>query len=252
MRTFHYQNKLMKTISNPTQLKQTFRIESLEPFGILIDGENNHSIETIDRSFLYRMALSEKIILLRNFTPLQKEEFHNFCLSFPNKSLLHWESGPIMEMKVTDKPTNYLFSNERVPFHWDGAFHTSPSFLMFQCIVPPAPNAGGETLFTQTELILKNASSQTLNHWKKVQLTYRTEKRSTTAVKSQYPWFKTILKQETLFCDTPKQSKRNSIQCPWRFEELLRKKWPLLKMKWHIFFMILTIVMNMNGNKAMY
>lgn len=91
------------------------------------------------------------------------------------EELLHWDFGPLMEMKFEMSAKNYLFSSEDVPFHWDGAFHREPRFLLFYCT--QSSGRGGATTFADTERIWEMMSPSDRKEALKVQLTYRTEKK---------------------------------------------------------------------------
>jgi alpha-ketoglutarate-dependent taurine dioxygenase len=88
--------------------------------------------------------------------------------------LLHWDFGPLMTMKYDVSAENYLFSDENVPFHWDGAFYKEPKKLLFYCT--ETDGTGGETLFTDTEKIWDDLSAQDQELLKKVTMIYRTQK----------------------------------------------------------------------------
>ncbi|MFA5583256.1 MAG: TauD/TfdA family dioxygenase [Bacteriovoracaceae bacterium] len=90
--------------------------------------------------------------------------------------LLHWDFGPLMEMKYDPKAQNYLFSKEKVPFHWDGAFFREPLKLLFYCT--ESSTSGGETLFTNTEKIWESLPQEIREECLKVTLSYRTEKKA--------------------------------------------------------------------------
>lgn len=118
----------------------------------------------------------EALVLLRGLPAMERDEFLAWCRSFPGPGLLEWESGPVMEMREVPGAANYLFSRERVPFHWDGAFHRVPSFLVFYCVEAPHPGAGGETLFCDTRRVWEAASAAEQELWSRVELTYETAK----------------------------------------------------------------------------
>ena len=88
--------------------------------------------------------------------------------------LLHWDFGPLMTMKYDAKAENYLFSDENVPFHWDGAFFREPKKLLFYCT--DTDGVGGETLFTDTEKIWSDLSIDEQEQLKKITMIYRTKK----------------------------------------------------------------------------
>lgn len=90
--------------------------------------------------------------------------------------LLHWDFGPVMTMKYDRNASNYLFSDEAVPFHWDGAFYKEPRFLLFYCT--ESEGAGGETTFTDTTKLWNSLSESEKGDCLKVTLTYSTEKKA--------------------------------------------------------------------------
>lgn len=90
--------------------------------------------------------------------------------------LLEWDFGAVMTMKLDPEAKNYLFSDEAVPFHWDGAFYREPSSLLFYCM--ESEGQGGETLFSNTELIWESLSIADKAIAMKVTLTYETEKKA--------------------------------------------------------------------------
>ncbi len=90
------------------------------------------------------------------------------------EQLLHWDFGAVMTMKFDPAAANYLFSDEAVPFHWDGAFYREPRFLLFYCL--ESDGGGGETLFSDTEKIWESLTLEERTCCEKIQLTYRTKK----------------------------------------------------------------------------
>lgn len=92
------------------------------------------------------------------------------------EKILHWDFGPIMDMKFSPEAPNYLFSSEKVPLHWDGAFYREPAHLLFYCTQAEGP--GGETLFLNTELLWESLSFDEQEECKKITLNYSTEKKA--------------------------------------------------------------------------
>lgn len=88
--------------------------------------------------------------------------------------LLHWDFGPLMTMTYSSDAKNYLFSDESVPFHWDGAFFKEPQLLLFYCT--ESDGTGGETLFCNTERVWKSLTPEEKNHFENIRLRYRTDK----------------------------------------------------------------------------
>jgi alpha-ketoglutarate-dependent taurine dioxygenase len=120
-----------------------------------------------------------KIIRKQNFSD---EELLNFAQGLSDKSgelkekVLHWDFGPIMDMKFNPEAPNYLFSSENVPLHWDGAFYKEPSYLLFYCT--ETSGTGGETLFLNTELLWDSLTADEKEECSKIVLKYSTEKKA--------------------------------------------------------------------------
>lgn len=158
---------------------QKFQFKSLSPFGLLITAEKHYSLAAeMPIESLVPFIQKHKLVVLRGFQPFDKKEFLSYCQKFPKKRPLEWSFGPVMEMKENPNPQNYLFSNEEVPFHWDGAFYQVPDYLVFSCVEAPPPHSGGETLFTNTEMITNDLSDEEKRIWSKIELKFETEKRA--------------------------------------------------------------------------
>lgn len=109
-------------------------------------------------------------------------ELLNFAQGLSDKSgelqnkILHWDFGPIMEMKFNPEAPNYLFSSENVPLHWDGAFYKEPGYLLFYCT--ETSGTGGETLFLNTELLWDSLTADEKEECSRIVLKYSTEKKA--------------------------------------------------------------------------
>ncbi len=158
------------------QLKELYQVEPLSPFGTLVTARKHEVLSELSGALRQDLLASSPLVVFRGFKRVSKEGLLDFCLSYPQGELLHWESGPVMEMTPASEAKNYLFSREAVPLHWDGAFHRVPSFLVFHCLEAPARDAGGETRFTNTALVWESASKADREVWAKARLTYTTEK----------------------------------------------------------------------------
>lgn len=90
--------------------------------------------------------------------------------------LLHWDFGPVMTMRFDPGAQNYLFSDEAVPFHWDGAFYKEPRFLLFYCL--ESLGSGGETIFSDTTALWETLTEEEKAICRGVTLTYKTEKKA--------------------------------------------------------------------------
>lgn len=130
------------------------------------------------RELLDRLR-DESLIVLRDFPRLDRDGLLAYARSASpagTDPLLHWEFGPVMELRVDDAAKNYLFSREAVPFHWDGVFFHVPHVLVFQCIEAPDPGAGGETLFCFAEKLYAELSAEQRARWADAKITYETAK----------------------------------------------------------------------------
>ena len=88
--------------------------------------------------------------------------------------LLHWDFGPVMTMKHDPSARNYLFSDEAVPFHWDGAFYREPHLLLFYCL--NSKGLGGETLFCDTNKLWNSMTIEEQSLCRELVLDYESEK----------------------------------------------------------------------------
>lgn len=150
-------------------------MKKLSPFGVEIKASN---LSQLSREETLALVTEHKLLLVRGLDPFSREDLLRFASIEGGTDLVQWDFGPVMEMKVDPSKPNYLFSTERVPFHWDGAFHVEPSILVFQCVQAPDPEKGGETLFADGEAIFQNASREQRSKWKCTRLTYQTEKKA--------------------------------------------------------------------------
>lgn len=166
----------MLKINSEKELNQAYKVESLGSFGLKISTTRMASVTEISGVLINELASREKILVFRGFQTMSRDGFLEFSRNHLNKNLLEWDFGPVMEMKESPDPKNYLFSSERVPYHWDGAFFKTPNYLLFNCIQAPPRGAGGETLFCNTESIWKDANATEHALWSQVQLTYVTDK----------------------------------------------------------------------------
>ena len=166
----------IQSVNNFRELTAAFSVRRLNPFGLEIGAGEIRDLSRLNPGVVAQLLKTESLVLLRGFDKLAGEQFLNYCRSYPSAKLLEWSFGPVMEMKEDPAAKNYLFSRERVPFHWDGAFHQVPSFLVFNCVEAPREGGGGETLFTDTGLMWRSATRRERSRWNEIRLTYQTEK----------------------------------------------------------------------------
>lgn len=163
-------------VQTSAQLKERYDVAPIGPFGIRITARRRKDLRPLSGALLEGLLSESPLVIFRGFEPLERQPFLDFCLTYPRAELLHWETGPVMEMTPDEEAKNYLFSREAVPLHWDGAFHRVPSFLVFHCLRAPSFAGGGETLFVDTSRVWEAAAAEKRELWSQVRLTYTTEK----------------------------------------------------------------------------
>lgn len=143
-------------------------------FSCKILQSTGEKIENLVLQHLLAATCQHKLLVLRGYNQLSGEALKDWCQS--QVDLLHWDFGPVMELKVEKDARNYLFTERDVPLHWDGAFYQEPRYLFFHCLKAPEPKAGGETFFVNTEWVWQNASSTLQKSWQEKKLYLKTEK----------------------------------------------------------------------------
>ncbi|MEQ1922962.1 MAG: TauD/TfdA family dioxygenase [Pyrinomonadaceae bacterium] len=150
-------------------------IAPLDPFGAIVRPPDRG--ESIDGAVDAILDLISKyrLVVFRGFALLDGEAFPEFCQGFGEAQ--EWDFGVINTLRCSPDAKNYLYTNREVPFHWDGAFVGQiPSFIIFHCDAAPDPASGGETLFSDTTLMLGCAPSEMRERWRAITITYTTEK----------------------------------------------------------------------------
>ena len=122
---------------------------------------------------IHRLINQYKLIKVEK-TLSTTESFINFAQTLGQ--LYEWPFGVVNELKVDINTKNYLYSEEAVPFHWDGAFARSPHLLLFHCVASLDQNAGGETLFTDSEALFNSFEPDEQALLKTISIHYETEK----------------------------------------------------------------------------
>lgn len=154
----------------------SFEVEPLRPFGVKLTPKSEANLAALSSEEMEVLIREHKLVLIRGLAPLKREPFLEYCQSFKRRQVFHWSFGPVMEMREAVDPANYLFSRERVPFHWDGAFATVPTYLVFSCVEAPSEGGGGETLFCDTESVFEASSLEDRDLFARAILRYETQK----------------------------------------------------------------------------
>lgn len=147
-------------------------IKVFNPHTIL--GSSPADLSTLELNAILTAVIQHKLVLLRRFKALDRDNLLDYCQS--QVKLLSWDFGPVMEMRADKIPKNYLFTEGDVPLHWDGAFYQEPRFLLFHCIQAPDEQAGGETVFVDTETVWKSLDTDTQQRWSSYELNFTTDK----------------------------------------------------------------------------
>jgi alpha-ketoglutarate-dependent taurine dioxygenase len=131
-------------------------------------------VTDIPQDVLARWTEESRVLVLRGFQLMNKEEFAEYCRRWGE--VLKWEPGEVIDLVVEDNPRNYLFASGDVPFHWDGAFvEADPRYFFFQCL-DATPGVGGETVFSDTTAVYRDAEAAEREAWERLSITYTTEK----------------------------------------------------------------------------
>jgi alpha-ketoglutarate-dependent taurine dioxygenase len=156
------------------ELNSDWTIEHINPFGAVVRSKRQGmDLSVIPIAKLKTLINEHRVIVLRGFAPLSGDKLPEYCLNLGE--ILEWEFGAVNELAVKKDTKNYLYTNRAVPFHWDGAFAGKiPHYIFFHC--DTASGQGGETLFCDTVQLLERAAPEQFGKWKRITITYSTEK----------------------------------------------------------------------------
>lgn len=153
-----------------------YRTSPLQPFGLLVestDGQGN--IAELSNAQLMDWLDEYQLLIFRGFRRMENQEFALFGQRMGEP--LQWPFGTVNDLKVNPEAENYIFTNNAVPMHWDGAFtNRAPHVILFQCIKAPSGDNLGGTTFCHTGKILEDLPESIRSQWAHVNVTYTTEK----------------------------------------------------------------------------
>lgn len=156
-------------------LNESFSVGTrLQPFGRVVSSDRSgRSLSDVAIDELLSLTVTDKVVVLRGFELLDKPELERYCSAAGE--ILQWGFGSVLDLVVHESPENYLFDRGDVPFHWDGAFAEQvPRFFVFQC--RQGEGAGGETVFSDSVQVYKDAPSDLKALWADTTISYRTDK----------------------------------------------------------------------------
>ncbi|HLZ13286.1 MAG TPA: TauD/TfdA family dioxygenase [Candidatus Acidoferrum sp.] len=144
----------------------------LSPFGLEVTAAaKTTTLAEIDAGTLKRWIDAHRYVLLRGFAPLSTDSMMRLARTLGEP--LEWEFGAVNELVAKPDAKNYIYTTAAVPFHWDGAFVGKiPHFILFSCEVAPPENSGGETIFCDGSILLKNASPRQTALWNSTSVKY--------------------------------------------------------------------------------
>lgn len=152
------------------------RLTPLKPFGLLVEATTETaSILDLGYEAFDGWVREHRYVVLRGFGQLSKQDFALFGQQLGEP--LQWPFGAINELKVTSDPKNYIFTNNAVPLHWDGAFRDKvPYLILFQCLTAPRREDLGGTVFADSVRAVAKLPEHLAEKLRKVSIRYTTEK----------------------------------------------------------------------------
>jgi len=146
-----------------------YEVTYLKPFGVRLTPKNkNTPIKDLDIGHLRKLFWQEHLVLLRGFDTFKgTDDFSDYCECWGEVSL--WPFGKVLELIEQDNPEDHIFDHSYVPLHWDGMYRPQiPEYQIFHCVKAPLSERGGRTTFSNTILVLENASPELKMLWNKV------------------------------------------------------------------------------------
>ena len=155
-------------------LPSQFDVEVMSPYGVMISPQMA-SIDTseIPVPVARELVREHHLLVLRGFDPFAEPEgITRYAESWGK--VLAWSFGAVLDLVEHEHPTDHIFDNTAVTFHWDGMFvELIPEFQIFQCVKARDGERTGRTIFCDTTRVLASASPSTRTLWEGLTLTYR-------------------------------------------------------------------------------
>jgi alpha-ketoglutarate-dependent taurine dioxygenase len=163
----------------PTNLSSKFKVEAVSPFGVMIrpvGGKIN--MTKVPVAGARDLVRKYHLLIFRDFgASSDPDELARYAASWGQ--VLVWPFGAVLELVEHECPTDHVFDNTGVSFHWDGMFvDRIPEFQIFQCVKALDEGQGGRTIFCDTTRVLDDADASTQKLWESLTLTYRVTKKS--------------------------------------------------------------------------
>jgi alpha-ketoglutarate-dependent taurine dioxygenase len=148
-----------------------------QPFGVVVNASSEgQALSSLPSSAFVDLLSQHYLLVLRGFAATEQPEYIQFARQFG--SLLAWEFGEVLDLKIQTNSANHIFSNGRVELHWDGAYVAEkPRYNLFQCLAADDVQ-GGETLFVNAVEVFNRATEQQQRQWLGLTIEYHTEKKA--------------------------------------------------------------------------
>lgn len=153
-----------------------YKLTKLSPFGLMVEPlEIAKKIQDLEIENLRQLFREEQLILLRGFKTFENSnEFSDYCERWGEVSI--WPFGKVLELIEQEDPKDHIFDHSYVPMHWDGMYRLQvPEYQIFHCNIAPLDGHGGRTTFSNTNLVLKNATAKDRELWNKATGIYERE-----------------------------------------------------------------------------
>lgn len=161
------------------ELPSQLDLEIVSPFGVLVrPSAGAAQMVAVPVPAARDLVRNHHLAIFRGFEPLPgPKELVRYAASWGE--VLSWPFGEVLDLVEHERPTDHIFDNTGVSFHWDGMFVDQiPEFQIFQCINAGDHSGGGCTIFCDTTRVLDDADPVTRQLWERLTLTYHVTKKS--------------------------------------------------------------------------
>ncbi len=197
--------------------KTAAKLKYLSPFGALLEAsESGQSVCDLEIDSLRSLFDENHLLVIRGFKDFSsRQDLVDYCRLWGEISL--WPFGEVLELVERQNPEDHIFDHNYVPLHWDGMYRPQvPEIQIFHCVRAPGKEMGGETTFSNTELVLKNASIAEKDLWSRVTGIYERkmeyyESKTIAPVIAEHPTkgFPVIR-----YCEPPKDNDQSFVNHP--------------------------------------
>lgn len=158
-------------------MNENYITKTLAPFGLLIISKDTLSdLSVFKPKQIMGWINQHQIVVFRGFKSMNKQPFALYAQKLGKP--FQWPFGAINDLIVKPETENYIYTANKVPLHWDGAFVKKiPHLILFQCIKAPPSGSFGGTTFCNTIKVVESMDTQTKKKWSNISIKYTTEKK---------------------------------------------------------------------------